>query len=489
LLVAWIYVFHDSFISAAEIWYISEIFNHCFFILPGAIFLIYRQRYALQKTNIKPNYWLALPLIGLLVLYALGLAGDVQLFMHVATFSSLPLIIWLLIGNQAAKVILFPLLFMLFAIPVGEELIPFFQQITADISIPLLSMTGVPTFRSGLYVEIPNGKFLIAEACSGISFFIASVVIGTLYAHLNIKSFWKKCCFILLAILYPILANALRVYGIILTAYLTDMEYAAGADHLIYGGVFFAIVIISLLFIGELFRDKMDQVEDKTALPAKALISDKYLKPTIVLCLIILLSHLWFVSISQRINYVENNGTSLELNWMSAQQESQPESSSWQPNFANAELQSSGSFTASSGARLDYFMAYYVLGKGELVSSLNRLYSQDNWTIVNYDTWQLGSADSPKPVYMERITNSNGSARLLASWYVVDGKSYSDKRWAKLSQIFNIMLANPANGAVIAISMPISNENAAEQQAKFKSDLADVYTQMVDSLPSSTKQP
>jgi len=169
--------------------------------------------------------------------------------MHLALFSLLPTLIWFAIGNKAAWHIVFPLFFMMFSIPIGEELIPFLQEVTADLSVYFLGLTGVPLFRSGLYIEIPEGRFLVAEACSGISFFIASIVIGNLYAHMNLHSPVRRILFVGLAILYPILANAIRVYGIILTGHLTDMQHAVGADHLIYGWFFFAMVIIILVLI------------------------------------------------------------------------------------------------------------------------------------------------------------------------------------------------------------------------------------------------
>ena len=82
----------------------------------------------------------------------------------------------------------------------------------------------------------------MAEACSGVSFFIASFVIGSLYAYLNLVSAKRRLAFVAISLIFPILANIVRVYGIILIAYWTDMEHAAGADHLIYGWFFFARV-------------------------------------------------------------------------------------------------------------------------------------------------------------------------------------------------------------------------------------------------------
>ena len=209
----WLVFCWQGLTTVVEIWYGNEIFNHGFFIVPGAFYLIYLKRFELLSKPIQTSPLALIVIIPALLLYVIGIAGDIQLFLHAATFTLLPALIWLLIGTAAAKTILFPLVFMLFSIPVGEQLIPYLQEIAADGSVALLRLTGVPLFRSGLYIEIPQGRFLVAEACSGVSFFIASFVIGSLYAYLNLVSVKRRAVFVIISLIFPILANIVRVYG------------------------------------------------------------------------------------------------------------------------------------------------------------------------------------------------------------------------------------------------------------------------------------
>ncbi|MDK2764799.1 MAG: exosortase, partial [Alteromonas macleodii] len=262
LLSLWVVFCWKGLSTVIQIWYVNEIFNHGFFIVPGAFYLIYLKRRVLFTQPIKPAPLAFIFIIPTLFLYVIGIVGDVQLFLHAATFALLPLLMWLMLGTQAARTILFPLIFMLFSVPVGEQLVPYLQEIAADGAVVLLRLTGVPLFRSGLYIEIPQGRFLVAEACSGVSFFIASFVIGSLYAYLNLVTKTRRALFVATSLIFPILANIVRVYGIILIAYWTDMEHAAGADHLIYGWFFFAFVIVCLLGIGELMREEKTQLEE-----------------------------------------------------------------------------------------------------------------------------------------------------------------------------------------------------------------------------------
>ena len=206
--------------------------------MPCSLYFIYQKRHQLAVIEFKPTFIPLIALLGAIFIQLFALVGDIKILMHIATFTSLPLLIWLLIGHKAAKCIVFPLFFLVFCIPIGDQLIPHLQEITTDIAVPLLELTNVPIYRNGLYLDIPEGRFLVAEACSGISFLISSIVFGFLYAYISFNSLKKRLIFIVISVAIPIIANALRVYGIILTGHLSDMQYAVGADHLIYGGVF-----------------------------------------------------------------------------------------------------------------------------------------------------------------------------------------------------------------------------------------------------------
>ncbi|HCF79034.1 MAG TPA: EpsI domain-containing exosortase, partial [Glaciecola sp.] len=55
LIICWFFFSYQGLVSAFDIWYISEIFQHCFFVIPGALYLIYLQRQALAGYAITPS--------------------------------------------------------------------------------------------------------------------------------------------------------------------------------------------------------------------------------------------------------------------------------------------------------------------------------------------------------------------------------------------------------------------------------------------------
>ena len=388
IFIAWFYTYYQGLITAINIWATSEIFNHCFLVIPIAFFLIYQKRTLLFQQSFVANYWLILPLMGALVLYTFGYVGTIRLFMHIATFASLPLLIWFVIGNQAAKVIVFPLYFMLFSIPFGEPLIPYLQEITTDLAVPLLEMTGIPVYRNGLYLDIPEGRFLVAEACSGISFLITSIVFGNLYAYVSFSTLPKRLLFIAISIILPIIANAIRVYGIVLIAHLTDMEYAVGADHLIYGGVFFAIILFLLIMIGERLRDKAEQSEpqkdiDKEGIDEKNIsVNNKQEIAYVLLLLLFVSQNFWLSSVVSSKSTLADDVLIVDVMALPFVIKEE-DLKKWQPDFSKASNIQQGYIKRSDNLdNIEFFLATYLGGEGELISSVNKLYSADRWTLI-----------------------------------------------------------------------------------------------------------
>lgn len=464
LFVSWVVVFWQGLSTAIDIWLISEIFNHCLFVLPGAAYLIYLKRSELDLAYFRPNYLVSVLCVGSLTLYAIGLAGDVQLFMHVATFTFLPLSIWAFIGNHLALKILFPLFFVLFCIPVGEEFVPALQEITADLSVEMLNWTGIPIYRSGLYIEIPQGRFLVAEACSGISFFIASIVIGSLYSYLNIQSAKRRIVFMSISILFPIIANAIRVFGIILTGYLTNMEHAVGADHLIYGWVFFSLVIVCLLGIGELIREKQPMIESKNMVKESFQGSslNACYKSTISIIVLMLVFLVWFKAINTQLSE-PSKGSDLAGPFAVKLETPDGSQRQWKPEFIQP-YQDLKYSVEINNEPVDIYIAWYPRGHGELISSLNKLYTEKSWTLESSNNYPL---DDGQSMPLTTIVNPE-SKRLLSYWYVIDGELFTNKRIAKLYEIYQILMGAHIGSGLIAISKETENVSLEQDKATFE---------------------
>jgi exosortase A len=256
LLPLWGFVFHETLFDLVRVWSGSKTYEHGFLILPISLWLIWdaRDKLSLEKSQFSLQ---ALLVLGIAIaIWLFGTASNVRFFEHTGAVVALQAVIWFIAGNINAKVLWFPILFLGFAIPFGEELVPKLQLITADFTVMYLNLVNIPVYREGLYLYIPNGAFHVAEACSGIRFLISGTALGALFAYLFFNNPYKRILYFVIAVTIPIIANGLRAFGIVLIGYLSDMKYATGADHLIYGWVFFSIVIVMMLAVAYVLADK-----------------------------------------------------------------------------------------------------------------------------------------------------------------------------------------------------------------------------------------
>ena len=248
-------LFYETLGSMISIWIRSETFTHAFLILPISIWLVWEKREHLQYERPKPSLLGMIALTGCGFIWLFGYLVDalvVQQFAWVAAFISG---IWAILGNRVAWTIAFPLAFLLFMIPFGEDLVPAMMEFTADFTIAMVRLTGIPVYREGLFFTLPSGSWSVVEACSGIRYLIASLTLGCLYSYLTYTSLKKRLIFIIVSIIVPIIANGFRAYIIVMLGHVSDMTVATGVDHLVYGWVFFGIVIFILIMIGARFRD------------------------------------------------------------------------------------------------------------------------------------------------------------------------------------------------------------------------------------------
>jgi EpsI family protein len=149
----------------------------------------------------------------------------------------------------------FPLLFLFFAVPFGDALVPTMMDWTADFTVAALRASGVPVFREGNFFVIPSGNWSVVEACSGIKFLFSALMLGTLYAWVMYRSLGRRVAFVLVALTVPFIANWLRAYLTVLIAHLTDNRLMIGFEHLVFGWILFAAALLGLYWFGLRWRE------------------------------------------------------------------------------------------------------------------------------------------------------------------------------------------------------------------------------------------
>ena len=256
--ISWIVVlgiYWNTTLSMIKIWYRSETFAHCFFVLPISAYLIWERRHALAAHRPSPSLWCVFLLLGLGFGWLLANLTNVLVVQQFTIVAMLPITVWMILGRMCVTAIFFPLMFLFFAVPVGEFLVPPLRDFTAIFTVKSLQWSGIPVFWEGRSLTVPGRTWIVAEACSGVRYIISMFTLGCLFASVIYKSWLRRILFVSASLLLPIVGNGIRAYGIVLLGYLSNNALASGVDHFLYGWLFFLILLFLLWWIGYQWRE------------------------------------------------------------------------------------------------------------------------------------------------------------------------------------------------------------------------------------------
>jgi exosortase len=239
-------------------WYDLPDYSHGFLVPLFALFLVWDNRAAVQKTPIHQS-WKGIPfiLLGISILI-LGVYGADLFLSRVSFLLILAGLIWTLLGPQMLKTLRFPVLVLLLAIPFPQIV---FNQITFPLQLlasklasAILPIFGVPVLHEGNVIELPAMKLEVAEACSGIRSLMSLFTLAVFYGYFIEKSTMRRVLLALASIPIAVIANAARITGTGLCVQYWDPDKAMGFFHEFSGWVMFVISLACLYLVHRAMR-------------------------------------------------------------------------------------------------------------------------------------------------------------------------------------------------------------------------------------------
>jgi exosortase A len=444
-------LFHADAADMAAIWWNASTFNHCLLILPIIAWLVWQRAPGLRE--LAPSAWMpGLVWLGLGAFgWLLGEAGGVGLARHAGLVLMLQGAAIACLGKSISRALAFPIFYALFLVPAGEELVPGLQLVTADIVIALLGLAGVPAHIEGVFITTPVGLFEVAEACAGAKFLIAMAAFGALAANVCFRSWRRRIAFMAVSLVVPVLANGVRAWATIYVAELTgNIEFAAGMDHVVYGGIFFAIVIALILALSWRFFDRA--VADPWFDPADlAESSGRAPLPFAAIAALALaaLPVVWASAVSA--------GGQRDLPTVIAfpdvpgwQRVEARDSVSWRPNFTGADRFDMTRYRDAQGREVDLAIAIFTHqdeGRELVGFGQGAVPPGSAWT-------RLSAAPAPPGGRAERIA-SHGLVREVASFYRVGSIVTGSGMKVKLETMKVRLFGGPQRAVAVLVSAPV----------------------------------
>ncbi|MFO1395087.1 MAG: exosortase A [Steroidobacteraceae bacterium] len=223
----------------------SLTYTHGYAIVVVVAWLLWRVRHRIDAQALRPC-WPAVPALAAAgACWYLAWASGIQI-VHEALLPIMMLgAVAATAGWRIAVVSAFPVGYLYFAIPIWSMVNDELQSLTtASVSL-MLRLTGVRAYVEGNSVHIPAGTFEIAGGCSGLHFVIVALAIAALQGEVERARLRTRVVLFAMAGAMAIVTNWIRVYGVILNGYLTDMQgFLVTVDHYYYGWVLFALMMV-----------------------------------------------------------------------------------------------------------------------------------------------------------------------------------------------------------------------------------------------------
>lgn len=471
LLAATLWLFSKTGAELVALWSRSETFTHAFLVPPISLWLVWRQRAVLVTLTARPVPWLLAALSAGCLLWLIGELAFVAAASQFALVTLIVLAVPALYGWQVTRRLLFPLGFLYFAVPFGEFMVPQLMEWTADFTVLAVAASGVPVYREGLQFVIPSGNWSVVEACSGVRYLIASVMVGTLFAYLNYRSVRRRLVFVAVACLVPILANWLRAYMIVMIGHLSNNELAAGVDHLVYGWVFFGVVIGLMFWVGARWADAPAPAAPDGAAVAAPVPGAVARRWTVAACAVLLLAG------TQALKWRLDAGTdaapptlqlpvALSGGWASTP----AWGADWTPAFHNPSASAARAYvqTELPGAPTVWVWVGLYGEQGperKLVSSINGFVGSTDtrWSEVSRSLRDGSTASGPLRVRAAELRGSATpnvtQALRLRAWrvYRIGDRYTASDAQAKLWQALRHLTGHGDDGAVLVLATPMQD--------------------------------
>jgi exosortase A len=431
-------------------------YQYAFLIFPLSLWTAFNLRGQLRAHPPTPSVWGVVVVAGLVFVWYAGHLLDVNLLQHFALVALVPALVLACWGWRALWVLAFPLGYLVvFAVPWGDALVGPLQDITAHFAVRTLELTGTPVLLDGREIITPSAVWMVADACSGVKFFIACTALGCLYAYLMYERWWKRVLFVALAALVPVVANGLRVYFTVLIGETWGLKYATATDHMIFGWQFFGTVLLLLLLAGWFFRDRLP-VREYFPPQGFAPASARAVVWPAALALLIAGPVLAAAAAAPSTFETAYVTAPTITGWTGPR----AATDGWQPVFKGAAGQVRASYRSPvNGDVIELFHAVYT-GKPRrghnLITFGNDVYDPAGAQILSQASQRIDFAGGRRTIAAElRLAGATGP-RLVWYWYCVDGRC---TRWpvlTKLLQAEDVLRGHMPRSSVWALSSPVA---------------------------------
>lgn len=461
--------FHGALLELIRRWTNQQEYSHGFLIPVVAAWLIWTRRNFLLA-SFGPPSWTGVFLILLaMFLHLVGLLSAIFILSQFAFIVALFGIALAVGGLSLLRAAFFPIMFLVFAIP-----LPYFidahlsfnlQLISSQLGVFFIQLFGIPVYLDGNMIDLGNYKLQVVDACSGLRYLYPLLSLSVLAAYLFAAPLWQSALVLLSSIPITIAMNSMRIGIVGLTMDRWGPRMADGALHFFEGWVIFiasALLLALETYLLARFSGRRFVKAFRVSVPAGAdrTPTQEYKKfpgyhvPLFASLLLICVTTLASSLISNRSEIIPDRKrfvtfpmTISEWHGRSFLLESQIESGLALDDYVLSD------YSKLDGKVVNLYVAYYTSQRtGESPHSPLVCIPGSGWTITRLERRDSASSHPLNRAIIER----SGSRQLVYYWYEERGRSIASEYWSKWYLLSDAATKNRSDGALVRLITPIS---------------------------------
>jgi exosortase D (VPLPA-CTERM-specific) len=260
----WLY--NDNFPRLITQWNTDD-YSYCYLVPLVFVYLLYDNRQLLKASAGDGRLFGYLALAGAALFYFVGLIGSLETFVYASMWLSIGAILLLLLGNGVLGTIAFPMLILLFAIPLPSFLTRIFSlklRIWSSVlSVRMLHLFDITAYQEGNVIDLAVTQLQVVDACSGLRYFFPTVLLALLMGYLFTSRLWSRALLLVISPIVALVSNAFRIFVTGVLVKFISPELAHGFFHDFSGWLVYVFSII-ILGAGCLLLRKVERSGKRT---------------------------------------------------------------------------------------------------------------------------------------------------------------------------------------------------------------------------------
>ena len=194
------------------------------------------------------------PILGSLATVAVVLCWAIFELVNIDTLTYLILpagigaLSWAFLGFRATLNFIPYLLLLSLSLPFWGDFIGPLVSLASIVVGKLVSLIGMTAFIEGNSITLPYGRLVIADGCSGIRYFAISILLAATISILNDYRWRGWGVSLAVAVALGLISNWVRITGLVIVGYTTEMQSGLMTSHELYGWIIYALLCLPALF-------------------------------------------------------------------------------------------------------------------------------------------------------------------------------------------------------------------------------------------------